>query len=305
MVKAGAAFVRHVSRYRHPFLAGMPPFTYAQSWLPDRYLSLTPLDRQHYKLTAARPLLDIRLTWPPVWLWPVRRPSLSGPGAGMGWFSAEGTREELTDVCLLAWGSEKDPNARLGFWQATLNQVTGESSTRSYEQWLDWRLAQGPWPDERAWLVDRARTHNLCVTNELLRRVWQHGPRADAESVTCSILSDRNQGDGIRNAAIQSVKGRVSGRMLLALASTIDDQDPIPRSVIITWEDPFLVELQRYLFARDKKAEEPVRPKARPRPERVPTTLGELAQWKLRALTGKDFGKDREAWVRWIERHRR
>ena len=153
--------------------------------------------------------------------------------------------------------------------------------------------------------MDRARTHNLCVANELLRRVWQHGPRADAESVTCSILSDPNQGDGIRNAAIQSVKGRVSGRMLLALASMIDDQNPIPRSAVITWDDPFLVELQRYLFARDKKAEEPVRPKAKPRPQRVPTTLGELAQWKLGGLTGKDFGKDREAWVRWIERHRR
>ena len=305
MVKAGQAFIRHVSRSRHPFLAGMAPFTYAQSWLPDRYLSLTPLDPQHYKLTAARPYLGFRLTWPPVWLWPVRRLNLAGSGAGMGWFSAEGTREELTDVCLLAWGSDKDPNVRLGFWQATLNRVTGESSTRSYEQWLDWRLAQGRWPDERSWLTDRARTHNRCVACELLRRVWQHGSRADAESVTCSIMSDPNQGGEIRNAAIQSVKGKVSGRMLLALASVIDDPNPIPPGVVITWDDPFLSELQRYLFARDKKTEEPVKPKARPRPRRVPTTLGELAQWKLRGLTGKDFGKDREAWIRWIERYRR
>lgn len=304
MIKAGQAFVRHASRSRHPFLAGMPRFTHARSWLPDRYLSLTPLDRRNVLLTAARPVLDFRLTWPPVWLWPLLRPSLSG-GAGIQWFAAAGTPEELTDACLLAWGSEEDPNAGLEFWQATLQHVTGEPCTRSYAEWVHWRLAQGPWPDERAWLMDRAASDNLWVVESLLRRAWQRGPQADAESVTCSILSDPDRDEWIRDAAARSVKGRVSGQTLLALASVIDDPRPIPSTVVVTLEDPFQRELFLYLSAQDKKDEEPVKPRAKPRPQKSPATVGERALWKLKDLTGKDFGQDRQAWVRWIQRHRR
>jgi len=304
LAQAGRAFVRHASRSKHPFLAGMPPFAYARSWLPDRYLGLTPLDRRNDLLTAARPVLDLKLTWPPVWLWPLLPPSLSG-GAGIQWFAAEGTPEELTDVCLLAWGGEEDPNAGMEFWKDTLQCVTGESRLQSYAQWLDWRLAQGPWPDERAWLLDGAGSENRWVVEGLLQRVWQRGPQADAESVTCAVLSDPDRDEWIRDAAIRAVKGRVSGRTLLALASMIDDPRPIPRIVVTKLQDPFLVELFLYLSAQDKKEdEEPVKPRARPRPQKSPATLGERALWKLRDLTGRDFGQDRQAWVRWIERYR-
>ena len=301
MVEVGQALVRHVSRCRHPLLMGVATFESAKSWVPDRYVGLTPLDDRRYVLVAAWWEGHIRYVQPPVWLWPLQGPSLSA-SPHLFWFGAEGTREDLVDICLLAWGSHKDPNDHVAPGQASLNRIADTQRAWTYRQWLDWRLAQGPWPDEESWILDRARSGQWHVVRQALHRAWQGQTRTEAESITCAILSDPNAQPCLRDVAVRSATGKVGQETLLALARMIDDKTPIPDCSTVC-RDPFLRELYDYVGATDKKADRSAKPKAKPK-QRPPASLGDLAQGKIRELTRQDFGKDRQAWVRWIERHR-
>jgi len=297
MVEVGQALIRHVSRCRHPLLMGVPTFRSAKSWVPDRYLSLTPLDDRRYALAAAWWEGPIRYVQPPVWLWPLQRPSLSA-SPYLFWFGEEGTREDLVDICLLAWGREKDPNDNGVPWQAALDRIVGTQQAWTYPQWLDWRLAQGPWPDQEAWILDRARSSQWHVVRQALHRAWEGKTRTEAESITCAILSDPNAHPCLRDAAVGSVTGKAGQKTLLALARMIDDKTPIPDCRTVG-RDPFLRELDYYVRAADKKANKPAKSKAKPGHE-PPATIGELALSRLKGLTRKDLGQDKQAWMRWI-----
>jgi hypothetical protein len=303
MVEVGQALIRHVSRCRHPLLMGVPPFKFTRSWLPDRYVSLTPLDDQRYALVTARLEGRIRYVQPPVWLWPLQGPSLSGTTAYLNWFGAEGTCEDLVDICLLAWGGDKDPNDHAESWQATLNRIVGTQRAWTYRQWLDWRLAQGPWPDQEAWILDRARSRTWQVSRRALGRAWQGPARTEVESIVCGILSDPHAHPCLRVTAARVVTGKAGQQTLLALARMIDDQTPIP-DCSTTCRDPFLRELLDYVAATDKKASPPAKVKTKPG-QGPPATIGGMALSQLKRLTRRDMGQDKQAWIRWIEGHRR
>ncbi len=143
------------------------------------------------------------------------------------------------------------------------------------------------------------------MASKALYRLWIMKTHAEIESASCFHLVDPNADPRLRDISIRYMPTKAGRSGLLALSGAVGDPTPIPvRSLRLTV--PFLSELLEYLTAADKKPAPTVLPKRKPKSvKKAPATLGELAQQGLKSRTGKDFGTDREAWVRWIERHRR
>jgi hypothetical protein len=302
MVEAGRAFIRHLQNRRHLLMAGAPPFEYSRTTLPDSFFSLDRFDNGSCALHACMLSVEVKHRQPPVWMWPLRGMDtpISIQINGLDWV---GTQQELSDVCLLTWTSEKDPNCSTPAWLTLLARLTGEHHPKTLQQWLDRRLSQGPWPDEHRFVLDRVRSNNYEVVYAALNRAWR-GPRPHEAAILCrQAVSDPNTDPFVKVTLIESMDRRAGGQGLSALADTLGDSSPLPR-IVLYYKDPSYRELIRYLIASDKAGEKKGKDKKpATSTKKPPATIGDLAYNKLKALTKKDLGKDKQAWIRWIERH--
>jgi hypothetical protein len=154
-------------------------------------------------------------------------------------------------------------------------------------------------------VLDRVRSTNCDVVGAALNRAWQ-GPKSHEAATLCRrAISDPKTDPFVKVAIIESMDRRAGGQGLSALADTLGDSIPLPR-IILYYKDPSYRELIRYLTASDKADQ--VKKKAEDKKpatstKKPPATIGDLAYNKLKALTKKDFGMDKQAWIRWIERH--
>jgi len=205
--------------------------------------------------------------------------------------SCLGSMEEIADFCLLQWQKELEDESYTRIWQRILESVTGQSQGESYEGWLKWRLEQGGWANDKEWVLDLMRSGNLDVAGIAARNAWRIAGKS-AEKMLCEIITNKNVRADVRSYAIWAL-GRDAGRKgLLALADVLRDETLCLRNDYLYFLDdsyPFsdhlTVSLARKWYEEKGKT----------------ITVGSEAEKKLRELTKKDFGRDTEAWRKWIK----
>jgi hypothetical protein len=255
--------VRHLLE-NAPSLFGHSSFSYGAYDLVDDQISFVEIGPRQYDLHVLLPRLSGSYRIRGL----IFKRGQAAFSFGFEFPNCTGTPEEITDYCLLIWAQHLEDESFAPAWQKVMHTVTQIDPNWTYEQWLDWRLDKGGWPNEDEWLEDLTNTSNTQLSSAArLRR---------------------------QNLAIE--KGRF--QVLLPLLDHLDDETPLDCNICTAVfksagpfaDHPCVTNIRNEL----KKAE---------RPRAECPTFADAALETLRRLTGQRFGKNKNAWRKWIEKH--
>lgn len=307
IIAAGQALVDHLAKHSASLFWGVPDFEYQRTCLRDDYLHLLERGEGQYSLicTLVDVSLDVRL--PGLFQWPPRTQAAST--IGISWLPrvTQGTRQEIFDICLLGWGRTIDKGEPNAYWQKILSRVTALSESRTYEQWLQWHLDRGRWSNENEWMKAALQSDNPYLARSVLRRLPDR-PNAEFEPVLAQIMADPEVHPYVRTGAIAKVHGRSGVAILRTLANLIDDKAPREGLNPELPADHPQADLIRFITSNRAKEMELLSLSRRVRREMKkgqgpPRTVGGYALERLKKLTGRDFGLDKQAWNGWIASH--
>lgn len=306
VISMGRAFVDHINQHRSRLLWGIPDFKHSQVLLRDDYVSLLP-GKNKQSLLLYMPFSFSLVIRPPGLLkwttWGKRFCTLSAT-----WYpdGIIGTDNELVDGCLIRWANAFPKKTADPMWQKRLSLITGLQNNWTYDQWLQWRLDQGPWTGKDEWLLDMLASRNPFVATVAIRQAWRTIKR-QAQAKLGTIIGDNTYHGAIRGTAIEVLDKDVDPSLLLTLTQIIDDPcDKLTFTATINDQHP-LGPLLRFIQTNKQKGRalwaKHVKPKGKQKPKEEPKTLGGHALKKLKELTGQDFGANKPAWSEWIEAH--
>jgi len=205
-----------------------------------------------------------------------------------------GAKTEIMDFCLLKLSENLKDKSFCSAWVKVLKKVTGENLQGSYNDWLQWRLIQCGWSDEEEWVLGLIESDNTDVARLAISRAEKIASK-QAMSILCKIIPDNSVHIIVRVSAIGYLNKDVGSEGLLALVDVLDDkarQDmeyylsadksgPLADHPCVRWG----IEISKKWYEKNWK----------------PLTIGEHAENKLKQLTKQNFGKDAEAWRKWIK----
>jgi hypothetical protein len=286
--------VSHLLKYRPGLFRGMPNFEFEICHLADDDIRLTERGGNRYAL-------DVLITPTMLWLQTGHRLGLIPTFnftvmSSFNGIAAEGTREQLADLCLLRLGAEGTNAAHAAMMRKVLKVLTGTQPEGTYQELLKQRLAQGQFTNEAAWLA-------VCIQSRVpeLALAALNAPNNDQDELVrqaaCKIIADRNQRADVRAMAIRRIGTKRDKDALLALSAVLDD-------TTLAFSNDFLPALRPdYPFA-DRLEVKTLRPLV----ERYASwgrsgTVADAALAQLKQATHKDFGKQAKLWEDWIEAH--
>jgi hypothetical protein len=202
-----------------------------------------------------------------------------------------GTKDQVTDYCLLQWRNNLTDDSYTQTWRHILNEVTDQEYGTTYEDWLRWRLQKQELVDEKQWLSNLGKSDNLLLACTAV------GKKPETDSCTSKklqvIIRDPNASPDVRTRAVWDLNAtRREG--LLTLVETLDDKTPSARYT----ESPRFMD-ESYPFANHRVIKE-ARKWWKKKLE-TPITIGNDAETKLKLLTEQNFGRDAKAWRKWIK----
>ena len=214
-----------------------------------------------------------------------------------------GTKEQMTDYCLLLWRKNLKNESYGQAWVSILSTVTGQQCGKTYNDWLKWQLEKKGFATEEQWLQNLRNGDNTKLAN--VKLAWAAGGKRQSQTPEefqahrkelRAIIKDPNASPDARTNAVWSVnyKGKEE---LLTLVETLDDKTPstayknLPRHV--TDKSYPLANHER--IKDDRKWWE--------KQQQTPPTIGDDAQLKLLSMTEQHFGKDTKKWRKWIKAH--
>jgi len=304
VISMGQALTDHISQHKTRLLWGIPDFKKSQFLLRDDYVSLVQ-GKDNRSLLFYMPF-SFSLTVRPrgLFKWKTWGQSFCTFSATWHPKGIIGTDSELVDGCLLRWANSFPKEIKDPMWQKKLSLVTGLQNKWTYDQWLQWRLDQGPWTSKTEWLLDMMASHNPFVATVAIRQAWRT-IKCQAQPQLPAIILDTAYRGAIRKAAVEVLNKEADPSLLLALAQIVDDScDKLKFGGTINEQHP-LGPLLRFIQTNEEKGKaitaQHRKPKDEQKPREDPQTLGEHAQKKLKALTGQDFAQDKQAWTTWIE----
>ena len=203
-----------------------------------------------------------------------------------------GSREQITDFCLLHWREDLKDESYARIWRKILVKVTGQNEGENYNDWLQWRLKQKNLDSEKKWVLQLLGSDNPNLAWAAAMQACKIAGKKEAAIL--NLIRDKNVRADIRGWAISSLTKGVGREGLLALVDVLGDQTLRWKSEYLyflsdsyPFSDHITVSLARKWYEEKGKS----------------VTVGNEAERKLRDLTKKDFGKDARAWRKWIEGH--
>jgi len=184
-------------------------------------------------------------------------------------FHCTGTSEQITDYCLLKWRENISDQSWCTSWQKVLTITTGTERLWNYDQWIKWRLSQSSWADEKDWVSALAKSSNLSLA-------------AAANQIEMQIAVQNGQYD-----------------KLLPLVDNLDNKTPCDLNDLC----------EKFLEEAGPFADYPCffglcrEPNTQHKRFITCPTPADSALQRLRTLTGRKFGKDKNAWRKWVEAH--
>ena len=205
--------------------------------------------------------------------------------------SISGTKDDLTDYCLLLWRKNLSDESYGKAWIQVLNVITDQNAGEQYDDWLEWRLGNLGLTDEKQWLLGLSQSEKPLFAIDALNEV-------DTSKV-CELIKDINAPVFKRVEAIWRLQDNAGRQGLLTLVDVLADQTPLdtskgqPRFMMDSYifaDHSFVKMLRESMTKQDEQEKEAQR------------TIGGDAETKLKILTQQDFGKDAGAWRKWIEK---
>lgn len=199
-----------------------------------------------------------------------------------------GTPAEIIDTSLLYWAmGGEDCMAKV--MPVILSAVTGLELGDRYENWLTWRLGQVGVADEEEWEQNLWQSRNPDLLKALLAKAAADRKAQAPEDELRRIITDRQMRGDVRLDAIIALPSSAGRDSLLALVDVLDDTVFVaPREHVPAFDATF--PFHGHVGMREARV------KATPR---LATTVGLAAYSRLKALTGRDFRGDAEAWREW------
>lgn len=201
-----------------------------------------------------------------------------------------GTKDEVTDFCLLKWRENLKDESYGRAWAQVLKTITQQEPGVEYDDWLRWWLEHQDLAEEKQWLSNLSKSDNpqlACRAGE---------GKSLTENQVYILIKDPNVPAISRKALIRSLDKRLGPKALLTLVDVLTDETPV------TTKQPRFME-DSYPFADHSVAKAEHKWWKKQQEKEFARTIGEAAENKLKQLTRQDFGKNAEAWRRWIERH--
>ncbi|HUS72709.1 MAG TPA: M28 family peptidase [Sedimentisphaerales bacterium] len=273
-----------------PGLFGKVNFEYKAYDLPDNEISFVEKQDGRYEL-------DVILT----------QVHLKGGIKGLlfksGHFSFEawhysehflGTKNQVTDYCLLRWRKNQKDESYGRAWEQMLKKATQQEPGATYNDWMQWWPQKQGWADEKQWLSNLSKSDNPQLAAAVTFGEWT--TRTLTENQVYILVKDPNVSAIRRKALIRSLDKRRGQKALLTLVDVLTDETPAAPKQPRFMEDSYPFADHRVAKTGRKWWKEQLE-------KEFAGTIGQEAENKLKQLTEQDFGKDVEAWRRWIQRH--
>ncbi|MFC1676032.1 M28 family peptidase [Planctomycetota bacterium] len=266
-------------------------FKYQAYDLPDENISLVEKEDGQHELDAI--LTELNLNYG-TWGLLFKKPYLS-LWANYRTEFVSGTKDDLTDYCLLLWRKKISEDSYDESYAKTrvkvLNVITDQNPGEQYNDWLEWRLENLGLTDEKQWLLGMSQSEKPLFAINALNEI--------DPSKVCELIKDTNAPVLKRDNALWKLQNNAGKEGLLTLVDVLADQTPLglskgqPRELMESYpfaDHRFVKWFRESMAKQDEQKKETQR------------TIGSDAETKLKILTQQDFGKDAGAWRKWIEK---
>jgi len=206
-----------------------------------------------------------------------------------------GTKDQVTDYCLLQWRKNLTDESYSQTWGHILNVVTNQKHGTTYEDWLRWRLQKQELVDEKQWLSSLRKSDNKQLASHIGEKDWEPSTNK-TENDLREIIEDSNVSPIQRTNAIFNLPKHSSRKTLFVLTDILTEETPSGSSMIT----PRFMD-ESYPLANHRAVKEAQKWWKKQPQEEVVKTIGAVAENKLKQLTKRDFGKDAKAWRKWIK----
>jgi hypothetical protein len=294
MMEGYRELVAQLLKYHPGPVRGMPRFNYQFYDLADEDISLVAQARDRYVLNALANCWTMRAeVKSSKWLLNSFNCYMASSLDAM---DCEGTRQQLTDFCLLRLRAEQTNTQQVVAIRKVLRTIAGPGAPAPYQELLQARLRAGGFRDETDWMVNCILQGPPDLALQALEAASRNSdPRV--RRALCELLRNPEVRADVRAAAINQA-GTIRDRQIqAALCELLNDPTPAYRREFLPLLD------QHYPFSS-----RPVVGAARAVVERqlkssLKQTLGELAHAQLKKLTKRDLGKDPQRWREWLQAH--
>ncbi|MHC4747882.1 MAG: M28 family metallopeptidase [Planctomycetota bacterium] len=283
--------IGHLIEHKPGFFQPMPAFRYNAYCVADEEISFTSGGNGQHRLIVLPTRLEMQ-TEAKGWL--LHRGSFGFSFMGQV-LDCKGTREQLIDYCLLQWARDLTDESYGQAWHKIMLKVTGIDSGEDYESWVQWRLDQGLWEKESDWALDLMRSDNSELAHAARHRAQKIASKR-VYPVIREIISDSKVAVDVRAGAIYSLTRHSDKEVMLAVVEVLDDTGVIPGlepEYVLDKRHPFYghprLKLEAEMIKRYRSSAEELK------------TLGDVAEKKLKMLTKKNFGKNKQSWQKWIK----
>ena len=209
-----------------------------------------------------------------------------------------GSKSEAVDYVLLQWRGDKGDLK--GGYAEILERVTGCEGKKDRDEWMEYRLGELGFQDEKQWVLSLLGGPNTMLVREVMYVVGHVIPE-QAGRVIPQIAANSDLPADVRATAIWLMPKTPDKEALVMLTGLLDDDAISNRSSIdlLKTLDPshplYDAPGMSALLGAIEQLSEKDRQHRR--------TLADEAENKLKKLTGQDFGKDAAVWREWIESH--
>jgi len=284
--------VAHVLKYRPGLFRGMPKFEYEIYGIPDENICMSQSGPNSFILNVLTDNMQIRAE-SSGWL---IKSFGGGIGGGYESLDCEGTKEQITDFCLLKLRDEKKNDLHANGIKKVLRSVAGTEPNGSYEELVQKRLNEGGFRDEAEWIRSCIASNSPELAMAGLHAALKNKDEQFRDAA-CKVITDRNIRPDIRAHVMWHIGKGKNKNVLLAMCDVLDDTSP-------SYKKEYLHMLRKdYPFSEHitVKAAKPEIEKYWAKDPDTSKTVGDLAHERLKKLTKKDFGKNSRWWREWIE----
>jgi acetylornithine deacetylase/succinyl-diaminopimelate desuccinylase-like protein len=278
---------------KHPpgLLRGLPAFKHQFCGMRDEDLSVVQTGTNAFALHALMEGFSWT-TYSKTVFWPFKSSGASLEPTSET-LDCEGSREQLTDYCLMKLRAGSTNMARVKALATVLRAVNGAEPWGSYAEWLPARLAQTGCKDENEWLLSCLRSGNPDLVEVAIRAA---NPSQDSriQAAICELLLSRGVQPNVRRTALYFAESHPNRTSLLSLVQVLDDSSPGYRPDLcpqnrsgypLTNSTSFLAIRPVYEWLASHPSD----------------TIGQTALRGLKRVTKKDFGQDAQAWKNWVQ----
>ena len=219
----------------------------------------------------------------------------------------EGGKGELVDYCLLRWRSNRENLSYSDIWRRALKKIVSQQPEETYSDWLEWRLAQVGCVDEKEWITHVMKSTSPELLKQAIPVALSILPKKAGMNLIANVVANNNLRLDARAKAIHAFDRYAGKESLLKLVDAVNEDiawEKFERNKYYAFMDEShllydyisVYPMLRFLRKEIEKSCE--------NGDGSGKTLSDEAEKKLKEITGKDFGKDTQAWRKWIENNK-